>query len=45
MTARQSRERLYPDANKAQHGTVQRILQRLEEKGFVERDRTVEIRP
>lgn len=39
MTARQIRERLYPDETKAQHGTVQRLLQRLEEKGFVARDR------
>ncbi len=38
-TARQIREQLYPDPSKAQHGTVQRLLQRLEDKGFVERDR------
>jgi predicted transcriptional regulator len=38
LTARRIREQLYPDATKAQHGTVQRLLQRLEEKGFVERD-------
>ena len=38
LTARQIRERLYPDAAKAQHGTVQRLLQRLEDKGYVERD-------
>ncbi len=43
MTARQIRESLYPDQTKAQHGTVQRLLQRLEEKGFVERDRDVPI--
>jgi len=43
LTARQIRERLYPDANKAQHGTVQRLLQRLEDKGFVERDRKVPV--
>jgi predicted transcriptional regulator len=36
-TARQVREQLYPD-QKNQHGTVQRLLQRLEDKGFVERD-------
>ncbi len=41
MTARQIREQLYPDATKAQHGTVQRLLQRLEDKGYVERDRTI----
>lgn len=40
MTARQIRERLYPNATKAQHGTVQRLLQRLEDKGYVERDTT-----
>jgi BlaI family penicillinase repressor len=43
MTAREIREQLYPDATKAQHGTVQRLLQRLEEKGFVERDRDLAI--
>ncbi|MEX1296693.1 MAG: BlaI/MecI/CopY family transcriptional regulator [Candidatus Limnocylindrales bacterium] len=37
VTARYVRERLYAD-QKNQHGTVQRLLQRLEEKGFVERD-------
>ena len=39
MTAREIRERLYPAAAKGQHGTVQRLLQRLEDKGFVGRDR------
>ena len=39
LTARQMREWLYPDSTKAQHGTIQRLLQRLEDKGFVERDR------
>jgi len=43
MTARQIRERLYPDASRAQHGTVQRLLQRLEDKGYVERDRTLAV--
>ena len=43
LTARQIREQLYPDATKAQHGTVQRLLQRLEEKGYVQRDRTLSI--
>lgn len=38
LTARHLRERLYPDAEKAQHGTVQRLLQRLEDKAFVLRD-------
>ena len=40
LTARQIREALYPDPSKAQHGTVQRLLQRLEDKGYIERDRT-----
>lgn len=43
MTARDLREQLYPDATKAQHGTVQRLLQRLEEKGIVERDRSLAV--
>lgn len=40
LTARQIREELYPGSTKAQHGTVQRLLQRLEDKGFLERDRS-----
>ena len=43
LTARQIRERLYPDATKAQHGTVQTLLQRLEDKGFVKRDRSLSV--
>ena len=39
LTARQLRERLYPNAERSQHGTVQRLLQRLEDKGFIDRDR------
>lgn len=39
LTARQIRELLYPDATSSQHGTVQRLLQRLDTKGFVTRDR------
>lgn len=42
-TARQIREQLYPGADKAQHGTVQRLLQRLEDKGFVSRDRSLPV--
>ena len=38
LTARQLREQLYAHSSKAQHGTVQRLLQRLEEKGYIERD-------
>ncbi|MDG2391686.1 MAG: BlaI/MecI/CopY family transcriptional regulator [Planctomycetaceae bacterium] len=41
LTARQIRERLYDDAKTSQHGTVQRLLQSLEEKGFVQRDRSI----
>jgi BlaI family penicillinase repressor len=41
LTAREIREQLYPDAAKPQHGTVQRLLQRLEDKGCVERDRSL----
>jgi predicted transcriptional regulator len=43
LTARQIREQLYPKATKAQHGTVQRLLQRLEDKGYVERDRSLSV--
>ncbi len=43
MTARQIRETLYPDQTRAQHGTVQRLLQRLEEKGCVVRDRSLNV--
>ncbi len=40
LTARQIREQLYSDASKAQHGTVQKLLQRLEKKEYIERDRS-----
>jgi predicted transcriptional regulator len=43
LTARQIREQLYPKAKKAQHGTVQRFLQSLEEKGCVERDKRLPV--
>lgn len=43
QTARALREALYPGSTKAQHGTVQRLLQRLEDKGFVERDSTLPV--
>lgn len=43
MTARQIREELYSDRKKAQHGTVQRLLQHLEDKGFIQRDRSLSI--
>jgi BlaI family penicillinase repressor len=41
LTARQIRERLYDDSKTSQHGTVQRLLQSLEEKEFVDRDRSL----
>lgn len=41
LTARQILEHLYPDASRPQHGTVQRLLQRLAAKGFVIRDRSL----
>ncbi|MFV2065188.1 MAG: BlaI/MecI/CopY family transcriptional regulator, partial [Chloroflexota bacterium] len=43
MTARQIREHLYPGTTKTQHGTVQRLLQRLEDKGLVRRDRELSV--
>ena len=43
LTARQIREELYADAAKTQHGTVQRLLQRLEDKGYVQRDRSLSV--
>ena len=41
LTARQIREQLYNDSKTSQHGTVQRLLQSLEEKRFVLRDRSL----
>lgn len=43
LTAREIREHLYPDAARSQHGTVQRLLQRLTDKGYVECDRTFHV--
>lgn len=43
LTARSIREQLYPAAERAQHGTVQSLLQRLEDKGFIERDRSLAV--
>ena len=37
LTARHVRERLYADRD-GQHGTVQRLLGRLQQKGYVQRD-------
>ena len=39
ITAKAIRETLYADANRPQHGTVQRLLASLEEKGMLARDR------
>ncbi|MBT3201095.1 MAG: BlaI/MecI/CopY family transcriptional regulator [Phycisphaerales bacterium] len=43
LTARQIRDQLYADATRAQHGTVQKLLQRLEDKGYVARDRSLSV--
>lgn len=43
LTARDIRESLYTSSKKAQHGTVQRLLQRLEDKGYVQRDRHLSV--
>jgi len=43
ITARQIIDRLYADAPRPQHGTVQRLLQRLAAKGFLDRDRSLGI--
>ena len=42
-TSRQIIDQVYPDTPKRQHGTVQRLLQRLSAKGFVVRDRALGI--
>ena len=39
LSARQVQDRLYGASDRSQHGTVQRLLQRLEEKDFVRRAR------
>lgn len=43
VTSRQIIDRLYADAPRPQHGTVQRLLQRLSAKGFLVRDRSLGI--
>ena len=43
LTARQIRDELYPGGDRSANGTVQRLLQRLETKGFVERDRELPV--
>lgn len=40
LTAREVREQLYPSGTASDHGTVQKLLQRLEDKGLVRRDRS-----
>jgi predicted transcriptional regulator len=39
LTARDIREQLYPDGTPSDHATVQKLLQRLEQKKLVARDR------
>lgn len=39
LTARQIQDRLYGESDRSQHGTVQRLLQRLEDKELVEREK------
>jgi predicted transcriptional regulator len=38
LTARQIQDKLYGESDRSQHGTVQRLLQRLEDKELVERE-------
>ena len=40
LTAREIREELYPTGTASDHGTVQKLLQRLEEKNLIARDRS-----
>jgi predicted transcriptional regulator len=40
LTARQIQDELYGESDRSQHGTVQRLLQRLEEKEMVKREKT-----
>jgi predicted transcriptional regulator len=40
LTARDIREELYPSGTPSDHATVQKLLQRLEQKKFVVRDRS-----
>ena len=40
LTAREIREALYPEGTPSDHATVQKLLQRLEAKGAVARDRS-----
>ncbi|MBY0230957.1 MAG: BlaI/MecI/CopY family transcriptional regulator [Gemmataceae bacterium] len=40
LTIKQLRDLLYPGGDAAEYGTVQKLLDRLEEKGYVSRDRS-----
>jgi BlaI family transcriptional regulator, penicillinase repressor len=40
LTIRQLTDRLYPEGGNAHYATVQKLLERLERKGFVVRDRS-----
>jgi len=40
LTARQIQDRLYGESDRSQHGTVQRLLQRLEDKRLVRREKS-----
>jgi BlaI family penicillinase repressor len=39
LTARQIQDKLYGESDRSQHGTVQRLLQRLEDKQLVAREK------
>jgi len=39
LTARQIQDRHYGESDRSQHGTVQRLLQRLEDKKMIQRER------
>jgi len=39
LTARQIQDQLYGESDRSQHGTVQRLLQRLEDKKLIQRER------
>lgn len=39
LTARQIQDKLYGESDRSQHGTVQRLLQRLEDKQLVRREK------
>jgi predicted transcriptional regulator len=40
LSAREIRERLYPAGTPSDHATIQKLLQRLEQKKLIRRDRT-----